>query len=275
GGQLNLNIFASNSSNWRQKIQVLTDGGQAGVAGIGGAPGEIIAKQCEDGTWAEAVDGESGTGGGITKNSTGNAGSAQNFSFPFPPPKASATLPEIPITLKTGGNFGQVEAQLKRSFQSCGYEELKYYAIPNGFAVVTGIEQIEPTGKPLPLPDRWSNKTKFTFEKSLAGIFEALFTSKEGFFRIIVFAFTSSDISTTRERISKKDALAWFESGWFSLPGKLKKTKFSNDHTLTAFIYEFKVDENENKPALSLPSNVPAKSHLVAAGIWRSLNLEK
>lgn len=273
-GSFKITVLKEENKYWKNSIRLLNKMGQKGTSGKGGEPGEVITKLCTD-SWAKAEPGRPGLSINTTFVTQGSPVGVQDFSFPYPPPKASATHPDIPISISTLNNMNDVDLILKKSLRSCGYNELKYYTIPNGFAVVTGIEQIDSGGKPLSPPDRWSNETKFIKNFSLLEYLKSLFITDEGRFRIIVFALTDNNVSTTIERISKDDALAWFDNGWFKLPENIGKKTLTDQHSLTAFIYEFRLDEHSENPILSEPSLVPAKEHLERTGIWKSLNLNE
>jgi len=192
----------------------------------------------------------------------------------YPPPIASAVVPDIPLISRTSSKMSDIDLMLTKALYSCGYRELKYYTIPKGFAIVTGIEQIDNEGRPLPEPDRWSSQTKFIDKFSLTEYVKALFKADKGYFRIIVFIVTSDNISFSDNKITKNTARSWFNSGNFRLSKRLKSAVYTRKHTLNAFIYEFEVNENNNEPVLSLPSPNRGEKHLKQTNIWQALNLK-
>jgi len=97
-------------------------------------------------------------------------------SFPWPPPKASAFTPvELdrgtpdghPVTLK------DLAGRLKAAFVAAGYGERSNYAVPDGLALVSRLEQINQDGTPKKAPDRWSMKFKPLSHFSLTAYFKA------------------------------------------------------------------------------------------------------
>jgi hypothetical protein len=82
--------------------------------------------------------------------------------FPWPPPKASAMV-VIPgdFLRKTPGKvcyLGDVERKIHAALESSGCFEKSYYGVPDGFAMVARLEQINRDGTPKEVPDRWAGE---------------------------------------------------------------------------------------------------------------------
>ena len=95
-------------------------------------------------------------------------------AFPWPYPRPSARA-EIDRTLLTGGGkakLADVDRRLSAAFQDAGYGDKSYYSIPQGFVMVSRMEQIDDHGVPTP-GTRWSLTydplAKFTMAAISAG----------------------------------------------------------------------------------------------------------
>ncbi|MBV8774528.1 MAG: TonB family protein [Deltaproteobacteria bacterium] len=74
--------------------------------------------------------------------------------FPWPPPKASARV-VLPGRLFQESNqqlpLRAIDLKLSTALESAGYLERSYFAVPDGFALVTRLEQIDIDGTPKPV----------------------------------------------------------------------------------------------------------------------------
>ena len=231
--------------------------------------------------------GISGFGSGITSrigSGTGR-GSKDNplptFNWPPPKPSAFSVIDRDLLTLPTTNIYvGKVERILRKALILGGYFDVSYYAIesqPDAFVMVTRLEKINDNATPVEGKDRWvtgkSNKDNF----SLTDYFQALFYAKPGKYRIIVFIVSAESIQFDKKEISAEFAKQWISDGSPSLTRKIRKTRFTNDHQITALVYEFEKnvqdDESDNKDSASLilPGIFQTRTHLEKAGIWKKL----
>src|SRR5256885_13375761 len=116
------------------------------------------------------------------------AGDGQIPQFPFPPPLASAfeTIPrELLVADKTQPKLKDVDKSLSDAFRKCGYGEKKFYAVPDGFAMSSRIEQMSPDGSIG--ANRWSLQIPPITNFSIESYLRALFRARAGHYRIVVF----------------------------------------------------------------------------------------
>jgi hypothetical protein len=194
--------------------------------------------------------------------------------FPWPPPRASA-LENIPKELlrkleDKAVTLSDVDLKLSNALEKCGYYEKSYFAVPDGFALVTRLEQINPDGTSKELPDRWSIKVK-SGNFSLYEYIKALFTAKPGHFRIIVFIITPHPFSQTDVTIGREEAIVWLSSGLNKLPRTIGVRNYSEEYTCTALIYEFEKYSYKEDPETKMPSHLSGRTHLEKAKIWKTL----
>lgn len=195
-------------------------------------------------------------------------------SFPWPPPNASASE-GIPNELLAGSSqlqsLGDVNTRLVSALEKNGYSERNYYAVPNGFALVTRLEQIEPDGRPKADPDRWSpNSPEF---RSLGAYLRALFTANPGYYRVIVFIVTDVPFAESDKKVSEEEAIHWLHAGLNQLPQEISGRAYTKDVASTALIYEFQKEQGKDAQ-LDEPSRLGAHEHLTHSGIWSALGGE-
>jgi hypothetical protein len=109
--------------------------------------------------------------------------------FQWPPPRPSAMV-VVPNTVLLHGTdirtLGSVAASLESVFEKTGYSERSFYSVPDGFALVSRMEQITVNGESRPGSDRWStDMTPHVF--SLRSYLSTLFTSSPCRYRVIAF----------------------------------------------------------------------------------------
>jgi hypothetical protein len=196
-------------------------------------------------------------------------------SFPWPPPKASA-FEKISNTLLTTGTkqtlLLDVANRLESAFDQAGYGERSYHSVPNGFAMVSRIEQINLDGTPKNIPDRWSVETKNIGKSiSLRDYIKALFNAPKGRYRVIVFIVTDAPVIPNNETPTEIESEEWIHGGSVALPQTIAKRIYSENYYTTALIYEFERFSGENGAILKVPSDLLGKDHLQKAGILTAL----
>lgn len=195
---------------------------------------------------------------------------AENVSFPWPPPDFSTRTLLDRTFFVDSKKLEDVDDILVKALNHLKYSERAYFYIPNGFALVTRIEQINENGESLPPPDRWSVKTKSMTKLSWYSYIKTLFFSTPGYFRIIVFIVTNKPFTSSGKKINNSTASNWLNSGLNVLPEKIKRKKFSSDYNCTALIYEFKKPESKEAYLLT-PSSITADDHLQKSKIMDAL----
>jgi len=197
-------------------------------------------------------------------------------AFPWPPPKpstiASLTLGSLGKSAAGELTLGDVDKRITDALSLGGYDEKSYYGVPNGFAVVTRLEQINPDGYPV-YSSRWASEIAPVNIKgfSLSKYLEALFSVPKGHYRIFVFIVTSDLVIQSGTPVSQGEAQTWFVEGANKLPTSMKSLPYTTEHTSTVYVYEFVqsgVGENANQ---NIPSGITGRQHLERAGLWDAL----
>jgi hypothetical protein len=193
-------------------------------------------------------------------------------TFPWPPPSASAVqpLPDPAPQLGASPTLGRVAAWIEGALEKTGYFDRSFLAVPEGFAMVTRLEQINEDGMPVSETTRWPVEIDSP-GFSLARYLEALFHAPEGRYRVIVFVVTSEPVAPSRERPTQREMLGYLSGGADRLPPPLRDAAYTPEHRCTALVYEFERRGLQGRAALLVPGRLPGRNHLVGAGLWRAL----
>lgn len=194
--------------------------------------------------------------------------------FPWPPPQpsASAKVPsEFLLNAETPTSLHEVAERLERAFQQAGYGEYSYYQAPDGFALVSQIEQFHPDGTSKEIPDRWAATLTPPRSFSLTAYMKSLFTSQAGYYRIIAFIVTSAPFAQTNKRTTPSEAEAWVTGGAGQLPESIGESDYTAHHYCIALIYEFDQADQNSVPIFKEVSELSGKEHLKKATLWSVL----
>ena len=187
----------------------------------------------------------------------------------WPPPKPSTQCVLPPRFLAGATQLRHADDRLRTALSRAGYGTPAYYQIPNGFALVTQLEQISPDAKPLPAPQRWSVQIAPT--QKVADWLKSLVIARAGRFRVLVFTVTDAPFAPSRTEISRKAAMAWLGNGLNVLPPAIGAQPCSADCRVTALVYEFEKVETQPESKLVPQSSVLGGVQLVRTGILPAL----
>lgn len=193
--------------------------------------------------------------------------------FPFPPPKPSAKM-VLPAKLVhkagTRESLLDVGQRLDSALDIAGYVERSYFAVPQGFAIATRLEQFDADGTPLPPPNRWSAAVAQPRVFSISSYMKALFSAHPGHFRVVVLVVTSKSFSTNdKVEVSRDQALSWVSTGGVKLPKVYGQFAYTDDYACTALVYEFEKLPDDD-PVLKDPG-LDARTHLEKAKLMKGL----
>ena len=194
--------------------------------------------------------------------------------FPWPPPKPSAKV-EIPASAFSECQvLQQVNRVLTAALADNEYDDKSYFLVPStsnsGFAIATQLEQIKRNASSVPPPNRWNINTidnSFRFAEYVS----SLFFSNPGYFRVIVFVVTDTGFIPSERTTDRATALSWVDSGFDRFPPNLAGVPFTENHKVTALVYEYRVPENSDQAELTKPSRHSGMRHLKKANLWSNL----
>jgi len=192
-------------------------------------------------------------------------------SFPWPPPKSSSHIDvQSSFLVSPSGQtlLKDVASRLEDAFDSAGYVERSYYAIPGGFAIASQLEQMNDDGTSKDAPDRWSAAIQPQFHFSLGEFIAAIFHAHTGRFRIIVFVVTSRAMTQADSAVPMEEARNWVNQGANKLPSSIGNLVYSDTSSCTALIYEYTQSSVHADPQFVDPNQWTADKELELAGIW-------
>lgn len=159
---------------------------------------------------------------------------------------------------------------MEQALGANGYTQISYYAVPDGFAMVTQIERIDPNTASA-AEQRWSTHIPAVslIPFNLDAYVKALLGKDGDTFRVIVFSFTPTPFTTIGETVAPGEAMAWVEKGDTALPATLAALPYGSNVVWNALIYEFRISSLGAAPLK--PSAFSGEHHLRAAGILKTL----
>ncbi len=193
--------------------------------------------------------------------------------FPWPPPPFSTRL-KLDRALLVAGQpaptNGSVAARMEQALAANGYSQLSYYAVPDGFAIVTQIERIDDRAASA-AEQRWSTQVPpvSLIPFNLDAYIKALLGRNGDSFRVLVFAFTPTPFAAAGAAVTPGEAMAWAEKGATALPAALAARPYGSDTVCTALVYEFRI--SSLGAAAKRPGAFNGEQHLRAAGILKTL----
>lgn len=208
---------------------------------------------------------------------------AQTGGFPWPPPQPSSER-VLPVSLlvaalrianaselaASGKTLRDLNGVLTDALDRVGYTDRSYFTVPDGYALVTRIESIEPDGTPKAGAERWNLTSPGIASFSLSDYLKALFSAKPGLYRVIVFVITSRPFRATGKPPTAGETEDWLSRGYNVLPPDVGVLRYTDEVACTALIYEF-----EKAPAgtaqIRRPGQVTAQQHLERSHLLSAL----
>jgi hypothetical protein len=197
--------------------------------------------------------------------------------FPWPPPRASQ-FTEIPSIFFEKSEaqeqvLSDIDQELSKALDLNEYTDKSYFAVPNGFTLVTRLEQIHSDGRSKEPPDRWAEDISTRTEFALLSYITALFTSEKGYYRIIAFIVTDKPFTNTGAEVTRDEAELWLFEGFNRLPNSIGNHKYTDSYKTWAYVYEFEQPGTGQEVRLNVPGHLPitAKDHMIKAKLWEAL----
>ncbi|GAA4021835.1 hypothetical protein GCM10022409_01940 [Hymenobacter glaciei] len=185
--------------------------------------------------------------------------------WPMPPPTSVFPFPASYLAgLKT---FRDVDDKLSSALTNAGYDTPKHYSIPDGFAVITRLEQTTADARPLPQAQRWLSNA--VGGEQLMGLLRDLVITRKGYFRVMIFVVTPRNVTFSQKPLAQDRATTWYHQGPLFLDAAVGSQLCPPNCRVTALIYEFmKEDSLRALPTASCP--ITGCNHMVLARILPS-----
>ena len=194
-----------------------------------------------------------------------------NASFPFPPPQCH-TSHELPYTAFSNcNNLGQVAKKISTALSEKDYPN-RFMSVPNGFAIVTQMEQYSKDGSILyNSQNRWTEMPPHESFSLSWDYFKTLIYPRKGQLRLFVFIVTKQNYNSDERKVSKEEAVAWLGQAVNRLPQSIATESFNGNYSISALVYEFEVPESNYQAKQSCPTLFQAKDHLRLSGLLENL----
>ena len=168
---------------------------------------------------------------------------------------------------------GDIDSILVADLSKLGYEKRSYYSAPNGFALLTAVEQIDQNGKPLQGKNRWVDYPSTNSMDSFFAYLSSLIFPQKGFFRLFVFLVSDEFLGRESGKLDARIAEEWLESGEYWLPNSVKNIPLNpSKHRFFLLIYEFEANTTDKKIKPICRQWLPIKKHLDNSGFENPLN---
>ena len=190
-------------------------------------------------------------------------------NFPFPPPSCYTRF-EIPSTVFNNVKLlGDVDNKLRSTLDNKGYNQRSYFYVPNGFALVTQLEQYNAKNATVRNDaTRWLDYPKQEAFSGIMSYISSFIMPNKGYFRLFVFIVTNEPFGGSKQKVSKSEASAWLNQGFNKLPNVIKNAPYTEGYAVTVLVYEFEVPESNRKAKQICPTPLfDAQTHLRQAGI--------
>lgn len=193
----------------------------------------------------------------------------RDFPIPYPKPSSSYVFPKSIV--RKARNMADMDSILIDGLDKVGYSNFSYYKIPNGYAMVTSIENIDQNAFPIPSPGRWGVKSTPIQVFDIGDYLKVLFNANKGYYRSIVFLITNKPLHHDGVVPTSNQIRNLADSGSSILPYDAKYFVLNDSYRLEALIYEF-VKPEYGDAKLIVPCSHTGKSHLERALILKQIN---
>jgi hypothetical protein len=196
-------------------------------------------------------------------------------NFPFPPPETSDDI-EIPRSVFNNcHSLRDVDRILSKALIKCNYNNRRYFSIPNGFVLMTQLEQIHSDASGTTARFRYdtSNVAKFEYGWNPIEHLKLMFRADPSFYRCFAFMVTDSPTSFDGKKFTLSGVSAFRCHGINVLPNRIGNIRFSDSHSCYVLIYEY--EKKQHTKIASLKEKNSALTHLIRSGIWRALGLQQ
>ena len=165
--------------------------------------------------------------------------------------------------------LGDVDNKLRSALDNKGYTQRSYFYVPNGFALVTQLEQYNAKDATIRNDGtRWLDYPKQEGFSGIMSYISSFIMPNKGYFRLFVFIVTNEPFGGSKQKVSKSEASAWLNQGFNKLPNAIKNAPYTEGYAVTVLVYEFEVPESNRKAKQVCPTPLfDAQTHLKQAGI--------
>lgn len=194
----------------------------------------------------------------------------------WPLPRATGSYPLFVVGKGpfTGGTtpLSAVSDHLEAVLRANEYEELWWYAVPNGFVIFTHIEQITATGAPRKGADRFCGEyTRPKIGDSFKAWLDYMLHGMRGRFRVFAFVVTDGPDTDPTATTTTAQVVAWEAGSPSTRPEILNGGVYGPKHHVTVLIYQFERHNADDPLHFVTSETVRPRQHLERAGLLPAL----
>jgi hypothetical protein len=190
--------------------------------------------------------------------------------FPLPVPEPSAQA-DLRSSFAGSTTMSDVDRKLRRALDAAGYATRRYLYVPDGFAIVTRMEQFNANGTCKSEASRWSSKVARCENFTTSCYQKTLSTVEPGLFRVFVFVVTPRTIRSMQPPPTRSEATAWLNEAASQLPEEIARLAFDARTNVVALVYEYKLPVANGQPERSVRSALSGTDHLTKGRILEGL----
>ncbi len=194
------------------------------------------------------------------------------LSWPLPAPSARLVLPRETGAWAQQRRFkvGDIAARVQSALAAAGYSEVSFYNVPDGFVIVTRLEQIERDGTAKSGAERWNVEAPGQDDSFFLKVLKGMAGATSGNYRLFIFVVSTDDRAPTAAEPSYGDAKLWFLRGSAALTAETASRPVTAGHRMSVLVYEFEAITRQ-KVLARAPGLLTCEAHLVKAGLWDGL----
>ncbi|WP_140420595.1 hypothetical protein [Novosphingobium sp. B 225] len=166
-----------------------------------------------------------------------------NPFFPWPP-KTPSDLGDISADFEVRGSLGSIANRIKQRISPKGYDSLRYFSVPGGFAMVTDLERVARHGSISP-ENRWTVGKRGGFV-SIYDYWNKLLKGENDRFRVFVFIVTDADIRNDQAFADQADLKNWKAIGRPGLSNQRSAATALPGTKAWLYVYEFKSSRSKD-----------------------------
>ena len=189
--------------------------------------------------------------------------------FPWPPPQCAQRQTISEKLSSSCSKLSDVDARLRPALAAQGYDHSSYFQTPNGFAIVTQLEQFNADGSGKTGAARWSDYPVQENFEGLWSYLKSLVMPSSGYFRVFVFVVTDTPYNQQPRKVSKEEASGWLSQGFNRLPKEIGDLPVTKDHYLDVLVYEFEAPQSTKRCTQKCPCLIGCSDHLRRSGLGK------
>jgi hypothetical protein len=196
------------------------------------------------------------------------------YSFPDPhdnpflpwPPHTPSAFEDVSPAFQTRTSLGGIAGQIRSRIAARGYDTVRYFSVPGGFAMATDLERVGRRG-PVRAGDRWTSGKRGGFG-SLMDYWRRLLLGEDDRFRVFVFIVTDLDVQNDQDTAKADDLRRWKATGRPSLSRQRASAAALPGTRIWLYAYEFSASRSKGAELIQNERDpLRIRQHKMALGL--------